>query len=273
MNRIINVNFHQTFKPELHYISSILEIADGSSEYTLEEISNLTGIPQGGSSGKVEPHIVYSSYMGLISREKQNGKMVLTRTTLGETVLQEDSGLQEKVTLIVLHSMMLRRINGACIWSDAFRNVLPKYRDGITKERMIMELNTTLDDKVNAKNIGPFFTSYENAFSNLDVLECNGELYKTCAIPYDDECIYAYALALLEFWRESFPEQDEISSVELDTLAFGKSFGWDTQKEYEVLEYMSDRGFIRMNRQLMPYTILKLVDIDEIISLLYSELI
>jgi hypothetical protein len=49
-------------------------------------------------------------------------------------------------------------------------------------------------------------------------------------------------------------------------------FGWDSQTEYDVLEHMVDKGFIRLNRQLMPYTILKLVDKKELIEGLYSEL-
>ena len=61
MSSVTNVNFHQTFKPESQYISSILSIADNNDGLSLREISQLTGIPQGESSGKVEPHIVYSS--------------------------------------------------------------------------------------------------------------------------------------------------------------------------------------------------------------------
>ena len=55
-------------------------------------------------------------------------------------------------------------------------------------------------------------------------------------------------------------------------LGFGKAFGWDLKAEYEVMEHLADRGLIRMNRQLMPYTILKLVTEDELTNNLYSEL-
>ena len=67
----ININFHKTFKAEGQYISSILEIADGKTWFTTREISEMTGIPQGKSSGKVEPHINYAEYMGLIKSEKE----------------------------------------------------------------------------------------------------------------------------------------------------------------------------------------------------------
>ena len=44
------------------------------------------------------------------------------------------------------------------------------------------------------------------------------------------------------------------------------------QSEYEVLEHLADHEIIRMNRQLMPYTILQLVTAEELESKLYSEL-
>ena len=77
---------------------------------------------------------------------------------------------------------------------------------------------------------------------------------------------------LLEYWNETFPDQDEITSVQLDKLCYGPVFGWDSQEEYEVLEHLSDKGIIRMNRQLMPYTILKMVESEDLIGRLYSEL-
>ena len=74
------------------------------------------------------------------------------------------------------------------------------------------------------------------------------------------------------YWDEFYPEQDEISSVQFAELGFGKAFGWDLKAEYEVMEHLADRELIRMNRQLMPYTILKLVTEDELTNNLYSEL-
>ena len=63
--------------------------------------------------------------------------------------------------------------------------------------------------------------------------------------------------------------------MHLFCLSYGmkcKLFGWDEQKEYEVLEQLSDKGIIRLNRQLVPYTILRLTDKDTVMERLYSEL-
>lgn len=55
-------------------------------------------------------------------------------------------------------------------------------------------------------------------------------------------------------------------------MHFGNVFGWDVQSEYEVLEHLADKEIIRMNRQLMPYTILKLVEVEDLYCRLFSEL-
>ena len=79
---------------------------------------------------------------------------------------------------------------------------------------------------------------------------------------YLDFLLNMYALVLWIYWEVYYPQQEEISSTQFAVLRFGKAFGWDTQREYEVMEYLADKGLIRMNRQLMPYTILKLVNED-----------
>lgn len=268
----INVNFHQTFKPEAQYISSILNVADGKSALSIKDISALTGIPQGKSSGKVEPHISYAEYMGLITSEKNSGLVTLFKTRLGELVNSEDPGVQEDLTKLLCHAMLLRNSNGADVWASVFRKILPQYKNGIKKELLVIELNQLFDGKVNTKNMAPFYGSYDDMFSGLNVLEVNGDLVKTKSMPYDKEFIYLYTYILWEYWDEQFQNHEEISSNELEELKYGEVFGWDEQMEYVVLEHMSDKGLLRMNRQLMPYTLRRLVDKDTILQRLYSEL-
>lgn len=272
MVRQVNINFHQTFKPECRYISSILDIADGNSWLNVKDISGKTGIPQGTSSGKVEPHISYAEYMGVIKSEKKNKKIHLTRTVLGEKVHVEDPGLQETLTKLLLHAMILRQKEGASMWSSSFKEILPKYRNGIKKDMLILELNQIYDNKITTKNISPFFSSYDDFFSEIGILNVENDVMRCNSLSYNKEFIYMYALVLWSYWEEWYPKQEEISSVQFAELGFGKAFGWDIEKEYEVMEYLADRGLLRMNRQLMPYTILKIADKEELIDNLYSEL-
>lgn len=272
MAQINGLNFHQTFRPEKHYIAAILELAGDQKFRTVKEISMFTGIPVGERSGKVEPHIFYANYMGLINFEKKKGKYSLTRSAIGEIVFMEDPGFQEILTELICHSMIVREESGAKVWFSVFRNVMPRYKLGIKKSLIIKELNILLENKVTSKNIAPFFGSYDSFFDNLSIVFDDGELIKILSNPYHREYIYVYAIALLIYWKEKYPDQDEITSDQLNALCFGNVFGWDAQEEYEVLEYLSDNGIIRLNRQLMPYTILKLVKCEELIDNLYSEL-
>lgn len=269
---MININFHQTFRPEKQYIAAILELAGDNEAHTVKDISSLTGIPSGESSGKVEPHIIYANFMGLIEYEKKDGMYSLSRTALGENVYVEDPGLQENLTVMLCHCMMQRTVAGAPLWSKIFKTVLPMYKTGIKKDMLLKELEALFDGKVTTKNIAPFFGSYDTFFDSICLLQENGELVNIQPVQYDKEYIYVYAYTLLSYWDEIFPGQDEITSIQLEDLCFGKVFGWDAQEEYQVLEHLSDYGVIRMNRQLMPYTLLKLTEKDDLIEKLYSEL-
>lgn len=272
MGQVVSLNFHQTFRPEKTYIAAILELAGDSTVRNVKEISSLTGIPNGESSGKVEPHIIYACCMGLISYEKKNGGYSLSRTTLGETIYIEDPGLQENLTILMCHCMMQRENDGAPLWSTIIKKIMPLYRTGIKRDMLLKELVAPFDGKATTKNIAPFFGSYDSFFDSLGLLVDEGDSLKIECLQYNREFIYAYAIAFLTYWNEMYPSQDEITSVQMDELHFGEVFGWDMQSEYAVLEHLSDKGIIRMNRQLTPYTILKLVDVEELYCRLYSEL-
>ena len=112
-----NINFAQTFKPEKQYIGCLLKIAERNEFMTTKQISLETGIPTGTSSGKVVPHIEYCKFMGLIDYEKKDSNTYkLGITPLGKVVLDEDPGIKEELSLILLHSLLLRNIEGAPIW-------------------------------------------------------------------------------------------------------------------------------------------------------------
>lgn len=267
-----NLSFHQSFKPEKQYIGSILDVANNTNPMSIQDISAYTGIPSGKSSGKVEPHIMYAKYMGLIDAEKKNGLYILSRTKLGNIVYSEDPGLQENLTLLLCHAMLLRNDAGADMWNMIFTKILPMYRGEMKKELLLKELERQFDGKANKRNFTPFLGSYEKMFSNLNIITINAEKITINELSYNEEFIYLYAYILYELWDEIFSKQEEISSVQLGILCFGKIFGWDEQREYEVLEHLSDKGIVRLNRQLVPYTILRLAEKEAVMDRLYSKL-
>ncbi len=266
------INFHWGFMPEKQYISAILDISDRDEYLSVQEISADTGIPNGGISGKVIPHIWYAKYMGLIDFEKKEKKYLLKKTKLGELILQEDFGLQEPLSLLLCHAMIVRKKNGADVWHVIFHEILPQYHSTIKKDLLMREVEQRFNTKVTMKTLTPFFRSYEKMFFDIGILSVSDDKIQLLKASFNQDFIYVYAYILFEYWDEKFENQQEISSIQLDELQFEKTFGWTKQEEYEILEHLSDKGFIRLNRQLMPYTILRLVEKEHILKKLYSEL-
>ena len=58
------LEFHKTFSAETGYVSKILQLAIEKISGTKDELSKISGIPTGKTSGKVIPHIKYAAYMG-----------------------------------------------------------------------------------------------------------------------------------------------------------------------------------------------------------------
>ena len=272
-----NINFHQTFKPERQYIASLLDYSKNNSGFhSAKEISLETGIPTGESSGKVIPHIEYAKYMGLLCFELQNGKYELTLSNLGRIVIQEDPGFMEELTVLICHGMLLRPVNGASVWSRTFINVFPKYDTEISIEQCIKELEVFFGDKIKQKNFAPFLGSYEEFFDFFDIFELDKSrtsiVFKN-KLPISNDFVFVYAYLLFKYWDEQFCNNNEITADEFELLNFSKVFRWSKEETYKVLEMLNDRNILRLNRQMSPYTILRLETEETLLNKLYSELL
>ena len=128
------VNFHKTFAPQDSYLSKILELASEQYIGTKEDISEVTGIPTGKTSGKVVPHILYAYYMGLIYYKFERGGYTLSLTPLGKLVRENDKYLFEDITKMICHYSLCDEYTGANIWSFVYR--LP-VMNGIGKQEDI----------------------------------------------------------------------------------------------------------------------------------------
>lgn len=127
------INFHKTFAPQDSYLTAIMELASQGFVGTKEEISEITGIPTGKTSGKVVPHILYAQYMGLTSHTLANSKYSLSLTELGKLVLENDKYLQSLRTSIeALHSLLNQSL-------DYYNQSLRRF--GITLDAEIAERN------------------------------------------------------------------------------------------------------------------------------------
>jgi hypothetical protein len=268
MNKI---NFHQTFPPTLNHISGLLYISDMTEELTKEEISELTGIPTGKSSGKVEPHIQYAIYMGLLENiSSQRGKYMLKLTKLGEIVKYEDPGLREEVTQLLCHCRITSPSTGAFLWRHIIRDILPRYSEDISYFLLEDELKRHIESNI---NYGPFYSSYENSFDTFNLVERAKDCLKIIPQGYKDELLYVYAYNLLYEWEQQFPEYDEITADQLALLKTGSAFGMSKSEEYYVFEKLSENRIIRINAQLSPYTIIRNTSSEAVLDKVYSLLL
>lgn len=274
-----NLNFHLTFRPERQYISSLLGSIDSCNDVDIQEISAVTGIPTGKSSGKVEPTIRYAEYMGLLKQKKVDGKYTFEHTSLGQCAADEDPGLLEKLTLLIMHTMLVRPYFGAELWAHAFHNIFPKYRNVLTKKQFEKEIEIQFGPNV---KLAPFYGTYQDIFSTLNVLSIDDDSIQVKPCKLNDDYVYLYAFVLFTYWNEwlqnaehsetSMASPTEITSNHLAAIGFRHPFGWNEKEEYAALELIADKHLIALNRQMIPFTIRRNTQKETLVELLYSEL-
>lgn len=271
------LNFHETFQPEAGYLAKILELSSQNYSGSKFEISEETGIPTGNKKGKVEPHIRYATYMGLIQYKLDKGVYTLSLSPLGEEVYAQDKYLHEDLTKWLCHYHITRSDSGAPQWAFVFNDT----HIGFSQELGSARLNDAANQKwgleiAYEEAFGVARRSYlDGFFSELELISVDGsgawsfkELYEK------DELLYVYAYAILNSWEKLLSDKSEITVFELtEQLSFGKVFGLNDDSINEVLEMLSDEGILTLNRQLFPMTIIRTADSMSVISDLYSRLL
>lgn len=268
--KLTNINFHQTFPPEKSMLSRLLTADVYGEELTKEEISGRTGIPTGKSCGKVVPHIAYAVYMGLVKSESNNGKYLLSLTSLGETILNEDPALNEDVTALVCHLRMTSQYGGAPLWETIVSEILPHNTAEVKWTSLTENMQASSDVKL---KFSPFFTSYENEFfSQINIIKRVGDILKVNKHVYNNDFAYVYAYALFREWENMYPRQNELTAEEIEKLLTPGALGWNQIDTYSAMEKLQDKGLLTFNRQLVPYTVTKHYESERLITNLYSEL-
>ncbi len=264
-----NLNFHLTFPPSRDLLSRLITHCPEDVLLSKEEISEITGIPTGKNSGKVEPHICYAQYMGLLIDKKSQGKHSIHFSCLGNIIRNEDPGLNEDLTLMICHMMITSPYIGASLWSTIFNKIIPAVNGNLAEEKFeqrLTEIYGTLP------RLGPFYSSYLDLFSRLRLLEHkNGNIFLV-KHKYMPELIFAYAYQLFWQWEIAYPSRNELSSTEINSLNSFACLGWGDSQLYSLLELLAEKHLVLFNRQMVPYTITQLHSSESILPLLYSEL-
>lgn len=270
-----DLNFHQTFAPEREYLSRLLDLAGRMSPMTKEQIFQKTGIPTGKSSGKVEPHIQYAVFMGLVSDQGKGDAHTLERTEFGQMVYEVDPHLLEPLTLLVCHHNMSSPPQGAALWQFVFTKLVPAL--GPTIDQDTLTGAASVEFETPRVNLTPLKTCYttQKSFGDLGLLEVStSKTWVFQPIPYRSEYRYAYAYTLLKAWEGMLPDRPEITIDELvDCIHWHRPFVWDTRNMMNALESLEDLGILSLNKQLAPVTIIKRSTSAFALSKLYSCLI
>jgi len=266
-----SLTFHETFAPENNYLSKIIEFSATKNNGTIKEISDVTSIPTGRFSGKVVPTIKYAQGMGLINVERPSeGGYKLYLTALGLEVFEQDKYLKEEMTQWLLHLMFCRRHGGAEAWYSVFgEGHLPLGRI-FSRDAVSAYLKTTND------NVSPLWRMYSNSsgFTLCNALEENdGVLVRTVA-PMTSDFFSAYAFFLLSAWEVHFTgdQQFSISDFEDSTKVFA-TLGFNDTEVNTFLDWMSDKGYVQIDRLTGEALILKLVEAKTTIKSLYDSLV
>ncbi len=270
------LKFHETFQPETGYIAKILELASQSYSGDKFEISECTGIPTGKQKGKVEPHIKYATYMGLINHSVDKGKYALSLTELGSEVYSQDPYLHESLTQWLCHYNISKTVVGAPQWSLLVNDAHPGYIQPLSNESLMSLAEKKFDFQVIFEEaFGVVKRSYlDGFFSSINFVgEDSGGLLFT-EMMERDEYLYVYAYALFDNWERLLSTKREITSTELiEELSFGKIFGFNVETVSDVLDLLADENLLIINRQLFPITIIKNSTAQSCVSLLYSRLL
>lgn len=266
-----DIEFHKTFQPQDTYITRILELADKGYSGTKEEISSVTGIPTGKTSGKVVPHIRYAGFMGLINFEKEGGKYTLSLSRLGEVVYREDKYLYEKITKLICHYNICDREKGAPIWAFLYNQLPNKLDDDIGNSFIVSKANEFFGRTVEFSVVKKAYS--EGFWQNSGIMDWNDALHIKSQL-FADDCKYMYAYALLNSWEYYLPNEREISVTHVaDVLKWSRRFGFDESEALNSLDEITAEGIISVNKQLHPSTVIRIEEADKLLDRLYDTLI
>lgn len=269
------LKFHETFQPESAYLAKILDLASQSYSGTKFEISDITGIPTGKQKGKVEPHIKYTSYMGLVDYNVDKGVYHLSLTELGNEVFVQDKFLHETLTQWICHYEISRKDVGAPQWAYIVHNGHSGYYQYNSSSYHLDKANALFSTDIYFEEMfGVVKRSYTDGFfSGINYLKWEDSV-EYIEHSENPELVFVYALAILDSWKRMFPQKSEITITELlEVIEFGKIFNVNEEEVDGILDSLCNEGLLRLNRQLYPPTVIATANSDEVICNLYNRLL
>ena len=267
-----NFSFHESFPIQIMYLTEILQLASENYCGSKYDISDLTGIPTGEKSGKVEPHIKYLKFMGLINYEYVASKYQLSLTDLGRVVYEEDKYIMHDLTKKLMHYNLTRNSNGALQWSFLFRDYPYDFNTPISFNKIIDNGKLKYGKEVYLGPVKGIYTMGD--FSSISLIEFEDKniIFKNCYAYSECNKLYAYTL-LKELEELELNENEFTLDKVFQDIKWQKGFGFDYDTALEVLDDLNHMGIIKLNKQLNPTTLIANKNSEDLVDELYDDLI
>lgn len=283
---ILPLSFTKDFKPERRLLSQILHFTKNHGKGDKHEISDLTGIPTGKSSGKVEPTIYYAIGMGLILANRSQGRWSLKLTALGQLVLDEDPYLSEEVSLWLIHLMLSRplvdkkesRVGVVGPWFNLFSLSQTRLGSSFTASEYEQFIEESFGANTSRKKIcSVTLNSYEEdsclGLTKALLLKDNKK-YERQHAPLDREFYPAYTAYFFLLWDEFFPNENQLSLSDFFKMTrMLQVMYWTQQEAKSWTDWMVDQSMFQLDRQTGGTLALRTVDTEYVLQQIYSELI
>lgn len=267
------VSFHETFVPERIYLTELLKQANAFTGVTFQDISKLTGIPQGSSSGKVSAHIAYAKGMDLLSVQSEKGLHNIQLTTLGCCVAENDIYLSEQFSQILLHMRLCNNVGGAENWYQTFA----KSNDVLGLKFKKRDLETYLESvlKKNPGTLGPLLNMYseESSFGRCAAISSESDLLERKIMPFSSDYMKGYAVTFLQTWNDNFEGREQVTLTEFeDQTGWFAISGWSERQKHEALNEFAAMRLINVDRLLSSPVLTKLTEPELLMESMYNEL-
>lgn len=270
-------NFHRTFVPERQYINSMLHYAASGQSGDYQQISAVTGIPTGSSTGKVPAILDYCRGMSLVTLS-QDSRSAVKRpqlTSFGRVVLLEDPHLKEPVTQWIAHLNLCSAKHGADVWYHIFyteaQTLGARFARPKLEEVLALRYGTQ-----RAGLIGPLVRMYEDtgAFSLCGALgEESGIICKKSA-PLGPQYANGYGAWLAQLLSDNCPGKGQVTVTELEARAGWRTIPtWGLEDAQHALDLIERKGLVDVDRHMDPWLLRMNAAPDEVWQRLYDDLI
>lgn len=269
---MLPLSFASTFSPERHYLTILLRFFKTHKRcMTVTEISAVTGIPQGKSSGKVTPHIKYLQGMNFIEPTEDGWYRL---TTLGKKVYSFDKSLTEPITAWACHAFLCDEEDGSLLYREAI-SVLAKAGE-LSREALVDGIERNIGTKVDDGVIAPFIGFYKNesAFKDAGIIKVEDKCLSYNSYPLEKRFVPLLGAFVCYYMNEYFTDKEQVSLTDFEgRTAMSSRFNLSESSLSSVMDVLAGEGYIKISHLVHPLVISRLKEPDECMEDIYKYVV